>query len=127
MSFGDSFLDDLNTIVTLEPYLSISGNNTPSRGPLRYYRAYIDATGTLFRNAQGQQVVDSAAIYMHPLEVNADGSAKVGGVRLASIRMGSRLGIPDLTQSDGMAYPVLLKVDGLNDETGAVQIFVVHT
>lgn len=124
--FADDFLDDLNTIVTLEPLLGVTGANVRSFGPLRYYRAYIDATGTLFRNAQGQQDVDSAAVYMHPLEVNADGTAKSGGVRLASIKLGSRLGLPDLTQQGGVAYPVLLKVDGLNDETGTA-MFVIHT
>jgi len=127
VSYGDEFLDDLNTIVTIEPYLGQTSGGARSYGPLHYYRSYLDATGTLYRNAQGQQLVDSVAVYAHPLEVNADGSARPGGVRLAKLHVNSRIGIPDLTAPGGIAYPVILKVDGISDETPGVQIWVVHT
>jgi hypothetical protein len=126
MSFGNDLLDMLNVVVTLEVYLSRDTYGDPTFNTLRYYRAYVDESGTLFRNREGEQLVDSAAIYLHPLEVNADGSAKSGGVRLTSIHEDSRVGFPDPTQAGGTAHPVILKVDALNDETGLV-MFVVHT
>jgi hypothetical protein len=126
MSFGNSFLKWMNVVVTLEAFLSRDTYGDPTFDTLRYYRAFIDGTGTLFRNREGEQLVDSAAIYLHPLEVNADGSAKSGGVRLTSVHEDSRVGFPDPTQAGGTAHPVILKVDALNDETGLV-LFVLHT
>lgn len=126
MPYGDDFLPMLNVIVTLEAYLGQTGSGGRSYDTLRYYRCYIDRTGTLIRNAQGQQIVDSASVFLHPLETNSDGSAKTGAVRLTAIHDDSRIGIPDPTQPGGMAYPVLLKVEALMDETGSVQLFVIH-
>jgi hypothetical protein len=126
MSFGAKFLNLMNAIATVEPRTGTTGNGAPAYGALTYHRAYVDETGTLFRNAQGQQVVDSATIYLFPVECNADGTDKTGATTLTAIPTTSRIGIPDPTVAGGVAHPTILKVDGLHDRDG-IQMFVLHT
>jgi hypothetical protein len=118
MSFGLRFQRKMTSVVTVRPRTGTTGNGQPAYGALTYHRAYISSVGVLFRNAQGQQITSGGQIFLQPTECNADGTPKTGAAVLTALPENSEITYPNPSSSGGVAKPVLLKVDGLADETG---------
>ena len=114
-TWGDNFLSYMPSLVVIEPYLGVSGNGTRQYGPAKQFHCYINAVGDYIRNAQGATIKTAAVLYVHPRATDS--------TVLTTLNEDCRITLPSGT----VRQPVVLKVDGLNDETGGIAVWVIAT
>jgi len=106
MALEQDFLEWFNQTVTIEPFTGVNAYGEPQYGTAVQYSAFVQQKPKLVRAATGQEVVSTAQVYL-------DGMVSVG--------------VQDRITLLGGSQPVILSVEALPDETGAVHHRVVNT
>lgn len=100
------FLTWFNQTVTIESFIGVNAYAEPQYDLPVQYPAFVQHKTKLVRDRFGQEVVSTAQVYL-------DSAVEIGGQ--------DRITLPDGSQ------PVILSIEALPDETGAVHHKVVNT
>lgn len=100
------FLAWFKQTVTIEPFIGVNAYAEPQYGVPVQYSAFVQRKTKLVRDRTGREVVSTAQVYL-------DGTVNIG--------VQDRITLPDGSQ------PIVLSVEVLPDETGAIHHRVVNT
>jgi len=100
----DDFFPELSQLVTVAPYLGMSGANVRTYGPAKTYHCRIQEDAKAIYTVTGQQVVSTGTIFVHPRATDT--------TVLTALTADAKVTLPDGTS------PRLLRVGAEPDGNG---------